>query len=110
MRILLLGVPLVALLSGCGGVYYAININSAEARVEQARQMGAEKACPYEYYYAREHLHEARLEASEASYGDAANMAETAETYAQKAIDKIAASKRGADDQDKDKDDESGWK
>src|ERR1700753_3523602 len=84
-------------LPGCGGIYYAISINSAEAKLEQAREMGAEKSCPYEYYYAREHLHEARIHASEASYGDAAGMAETAEQYAQKEIEQLSASKRGVD-------------
>jgi hypothetical protein len=79
-------------LTGCGGVYYAVEVNAAQARVEQARQLGAEHAAPYEYYYATEHLRQARLEASEASYGDAAGYAETAETYAQKAIDIITAS------------------
>ena len=107
----LLAVVAVVTLSGCGSVYYAININAAEARLEQAREMGAEKQAPYEYYYAREHLREARLHASEASYGDAANMAEMAESYAQKAIDKIGNAKRG-DDTDKDKADkekDDGW-
>lgn len=111
LRGLLLGVVAVSSLSGCGSVYYAINVNAAESRLEQAREMGAEKQAPYEYYYAREHLREARLHASEASYGDAANMAETAETYAQKAIDKISNAKRGDDvDKDKaDKDRDDGW-
>jgi hypothetical protein len=100
----------VAALSGCGSVYYAININAAEARLEQAREMGAEKQAPYENYYAREHLREARIHASEASYGDAANFAETAETYAQKAIDKMGNAKRGDDVEGKsDKDTDDGW-
>lgn len=102
---------------GCGNVYYAININAAESKLEQAREMGAEKQAPYEYYYAREHLHEARVHASEASYGDAASFAETAESYAQRAIDRMTAAKRGDDDKsekkDKDKGDDddtsSGW-
>lgn len=82
-------------LTGCGGVYYAVSVNSAQARLEQAREMGAEAAAPYEYYYAREHLREAQLHALEASYGDAATYAETAETYAQKAIDRIQSARRG---------------
>ena len=80
--------------SGCGGLYYTVNMNSAEARVEQARQMGAEQQAPFEYYYAKEHLRQAQVEAAEASYSDAAEYAETAETYAQKAIDLIQAAKR----------------
>lgn len=81
-------------LSGCGGVYYTMTIHAAEARLEQARQMGAEHTAPYEYYFAREHLRAARIHAAEASYGDAATFAETAETYAQRAIDRTAAAKR----------------
>ena len=38
-------------------------------------------------YYAKEHLHQAQIEASEASYSDAANFAEVAEEYASKAIE-----------------------
>jgi hypothetical protein len=82
---------------GCGGVYSTISINAAQSRLEQARAMGAESAAPYEYYYAREHLRQAQVEASEASYGDAASYAETAEAYAQKAIDQIQAAKRSSD-------------
>jgi Domain of unknown function (DUF4398) len=80
---------------GCGGVYYAVSVNAAQARVEQAREMGAETVAPYEYYYAREHLREAQVHAAEASYSDAATFAETAETYAQRAIDLSQSAKRG---------------
>jgi Domain of unknown function (DUF4398) len=83
-----------AMQAGCGGVYSAVSVNAAAARLEQARAMGAESTAPYEYYFAKEHLREAQHQAAEASYGDAATYAETAETYAQKAIDLIQASKR----------------
>ena len=86
---------ILSLTSGCGGVYYSVMVNAAEARVEQAKQMGADRVAPYEYYYAKEHLRQAQVEAAEASYGDAANYAETAETYAQKAIDAVNAQKKG---------------
>jgi hypothetical protein len=79
---------------GCGGVYYSVNVSSAQSKVEQAREMGAETAAPYEYYYAKEHLRQAQVEAASAAYGDAASYAETAETYAQKAIDLIQAARR----------------
>ena len=100
---------LASVLPGCGGVYYAVSVNAAHSRVEQARAMGAEQAAPYEYYYAREHLKEAQLQAAEASYGDAATYAETAETYAQKAIDLIQASKRGKADDKKEEKDDDAW-
>jgi hypothetical protein len=77
-------------------VYYTVSVNAAQARLEQAREMGAEKQAPYEYYFAREHLRQAQVEAAEASYSDAAAYAETAETYAQKAIDLTIAARRGA--------------
>jgi uncharacterized membrane protein len=79
---------------GCGSVYYTASANAAASRLEQARVMGAETQAPFEYYFAREHLRQARVEAAEASYGDAASYAETAELYAQKAIDATAAAKR----------------
>ena len=80
--------------SGCGGVYYTVTVTAAQTRLEQARQMGAESQAPFEYYFAREHLHQAQVEAAEASYGDAASYAETAELYAQKAIDQMQSAKR----------------
>jgi hypothetical protein len=91
---LLAAILCLASMTGCGSVYYAVSVNAAQARLEQARELGAETSAPYEYYYAREHLREAQLHAAEASYGDAATYAETAETYAQKAIDAIQSGKR----------------
>jgi len=98
MRQILLAFAMMGLMlatSNCGGVYYAVSANAAASKLEQAREMGAEQQAPFEYYYAREHLREAQIHASEASYGDAATYAETAETYAQKAIDLIQAAKQG---------------
>jgi hypothetical protein len=90
-----LAAVLLALLPSCGGLYYTVNINAAEARLEQARLMGAEQQAPFEYYYAREHLRQAQVEAAEASYSDAATYAEIAERYAQRAIDLIARARKG---------------
>ena len=39
---LLVAVVCLAVLPGCGGVYYAVSVNAAQARLEQAREMGAE--------------------------------------------------------------------
>ncbi len=80
------GVSLASLLSGCGGTLYAINASSAASRIEEAKELGAERLAPYEYYYAKAHLEQAQIDASEASYSDAINYAETAEEYADKAI------------------------
>jgi Tfp pilus assembly protein FimT len=90
----MLAVP--AFVGGCGGVYYTVSANAAQSRLEQARQLGAETQAPYEYYFAREHLRQAQVEAAEASYSDAASYAETAELYAQKAIDAIEAAKKSS--------------
>jgi hypothetical protein len=81
-------------LTGCGGMYYAIEVSSASTRVEEARVLGAEITAPYEYYYAREHLQQAELEAAEASYSDAAHFAETAEEYAAKAVEVARVARR----------------
>lgn len=92
MRGLLLAVLLLCAVPamGCGSVYYTVSVNAASSRIEQARQMGAETQAPFEYYFAREHLRQAQVEAAEASYSDAASYAETAELYAQKAIDQMS--------------------
>jgi hypothetical protein len=87
---------LLVSVSGCGGVYYAATVNAASARLEHAREVGAEALAPYEYYYAKEHLKQAQIEASEASYGDAAQFAETAEEYANKAIELTQQAKKAA--------------
>jgi hypothetical protein len=96
MRILLGAVATVGLLTGCGGVYYAAEVNGAAARLEYARVVGAESLAPYEYYYAKEHLEQAQIEASQASYSDAANYAETAEEYANKAVELAQAAHRAS--------------
>jgi hypothetical protein len=72
--------------SGCGGVQYAVVVNSAASRVEEARALGAEQLAPYEYYFAREHLAQAQVEAAEASYSDAVEYAREAEEHASAAI------------------------
>lgn len=89
---------LVALSSmvGCGGIYYAAQASSAASKLEQAKEVGAEQRAPYEYYFAREHLDKAQDEASEGSYGDAADLAEIAEEYATKAISLARDAHRGA--------------
>jgi hypothetical protein len=79
--------PAALLLPGCGNVLYAVRASSAEQRFEEARELGAQAAAPYEFYMAREHLEKAKLEAAEADYGDAARLSETAERFAEKAIE-----------------------
>lgn len=94
IAIVLCALTAMPAVTACGGVYYTVSVNAAEARVEQARQMGADRVAPYEYYYAKEHLRQAQVEAATASYSDAAAYAETAETYAQKAIDAVTSQRK----------------
>jgi hypothetical protein len=82
------------LCNACGGLNYVVAINGASSRVEEARAVGAEQLAPYEYYYAKEHLEQAQIEASEASYSDAVNLADEAEEYANKAIDLAQTARR----------------
>jgi hypothetical protein len=72
--------------SGCGGFFYSIYVTPASSKVEQAQTLGAERYAPYEYYFAYEHLQKAMEKASVAEYGDAIDLADTAEKYANKAI------------------------
>jgi len=93
MRTVLVALAL-ALTTGCGGLHYAIAVNSASARVEEAKALGADQLAPYEYYYAKAHLEQAQIESAEANYSDAANLAEEAETSAAKAIELTQTARR----------------
>jgi hypothetical protein len=94
LSIVALGMAMWSALCACGGVHYAIVVNAASSRVEEAKAIGAEQLAPYEYYYAKEHLEQAQIEASEASYSDAANLAQEAEQYANKAIELAQTARR----------------
>jgi hypothetical protein len=96
MRVLIVAfcAALSCALAGCGGIHYAIAINAAASRVEEAKALGADQLAPYEYYFATEHLQQAQIEATEASYSDAANLAEEAEEHANTAIQLSQKAKR----------------
>lgn len=81
---------------GCGNSLYALRVNAAAAKLEEARELGAEQYATYEYYLAKEHLEKARTEASEADYGDAIELAGLSEEYAEKAIQLARDAHRGA--------------
>jgi len=81
---------------GCGNTIYAIQVNAASGKVEEAHELGAEQYAPYEYYYAKEHLEKAESEAAEADYSDAVDLAEASEEYADKAIRLAREAHRGA--------------
>jgi hypothetical protein len=81
---------------GCGNTLYAVQVNAASSKLEEAKELGAERYAPYEYWFAYEHIEKAESEASEADYGDAVNLAEVAEEYADKAIKLTREAQRGA--------------
>jgi hypothetical protein len=89
-------VTAAAFCMGCGGALYAIQVNSASSKVAQAKELGAEKLAPYEYFYASEHLNKAMSEAAEGDYSDANDFAGVAEEYADKAIKLAKEAHRGA--------------
>jgi hypothetical protein len=82
--------------AGCGNTLYVFRVNAASNKIEEAKELGAEKLAPYEYYFASEHLNKARTEAAEADYSDAINFAEIAEEHAEKAIRLSRDAHRGA--------------
>lgn len=87
---------LALVLGGCGNGLYSIQVLSASSKLEEARELGAEQHASYEYYMAKEHLDKARTEAAEADYGDAIDLSEEAEKYAEKAITRTRAAHNGA--------------
>lgn len=94
MRALVLAVGAAAtVLAGCGGIQYTVVSSAAASRLEEARALGAERLAPYEYYFAKEHLEQAQIEASHASYSDAVLLAQEADRYASTAIEAIRKSK-----------------
>ena len=82
--------------AGCGGTLYSVQINGVAGKVAEAKELGAEKLAPYEYYFASEHLRKAQSEASEGDYSDAIEFANVAEEYADKAIRLSKEAHRGA--------------
>ena len=87
---------LAAAAAGCGGVLYTSKINGVEAKIESAKEQGAETLAPYEYYSAKERVLKAREEASHADYGDADDLLDEADSFADKAITQTGAVRKGA--------------
>lgn len=71
---------------GCGGVTYSLRIVQASDALARAEQLGAAARAPYEYHYALEHLRKAREQAARSEYGTAEHLADTAYTYANRAV------------------------
>ena len=79
--------------AACGGVQYSVAASAASSRLDEARTLGAEQLAPYEYYFAKEHIEQAQVEAAHASYSDAVLLAQEAEQHASAAIASIRKSK-----------------
>src|SRR3954451_25068889 len=93
VAVILVGAAMSA--AGCGGTLYAVQVDSASSKVAQAKELGAEKLAPYEYYYANEHLTKAMSEAAEGDYSGAIDFAGVAEEFADKAIKLSREAHRG---------------
>jgi hypothetical protein len=83
-------------LGACGNTLYAVQVNAASSKLEEAAELGAEEYAPYEYWFARQHIDKAQTEASEGDYSDAVKLAEIGEEYADKAIQLARDAHRGA--------------
>jgi len=79
-----------ACVTGCGNSLYALRVNQASGKLEEARNAGAEQRAPYEFTLAKEHLEKAMSEAAEADYGDAYSLADSAYDYAEQAVQKCS--------------------
>jgi hypothetical protein len=87
---------LAVMLTGCGHGLFAIHERSAASKLAEARELQAPELAPYEYYYAEVHLEKAKQEAAEADYGDAIDLAEASEEYAEKAVELSRKAREGA--------------
>lgn len=76
---------LLSCIIGCGNVLYLSSIRQAEKSLAQAEQEGAPQLAPYEYYRAQAQIEEAKLQAAQAEYGRAEQLAHTARNWAQQA-------------------------
>lgn len=76
--LLRLAVVTLVLASGCAPTVYSVHVLPAARVVEEAEQAGAAEHAPYEYYFARAHLEQARHAAAESAYQDAIRYAKVA--------------------------------
>ena len=90
-------VVLVAALAGCGNTLYAIQANAASSKLEEARELGAEKYAPYEYYYAQRAPREgADAKRPRRTTATRSTSPRSPEEYADKAIRLAREAHRGA--------------
>lgn len=75
--------------SGCGNTLYLVQVHRAEQSFQEAKELGAERVAPYQYYSAKLRLEKAKKEAAKAEYGNAADLSDEATDFSIQAI-KIA--------------------
>lgn len=73
-------------ITGCGNSLYLVQVSRAERVFQEAKELGAERHAPYEYYSAKVRLEEAKRQAAEAEYGNAADLSDEATDFSSKAI------------------------
>lgn len=78
----------------CGSSLHLVKEARAQRSFQEARELGAERYAPFEFYAAETRLMEAKRQAAHAEYGTAAQLSDAAERYSQNAI-RIAKQARG---------------
>lgn len=73
---------------GCGNSVYLLRVSQAEEAFEEAKSLGAEESAPYEYYSAKLRIEEAKRQAAQAEYGNAAHLSREARGYSVLAIER----------------------
>lgn len=74
--------------TGCGSSVYLVRVSQAEEAFEEAKGLGAEESAPYEYYSAKVRIAEAKRQAAQAEYGNAAHLSREARGYSVLAIER----------------------
>ena len=86
---LLLALPALALLAGCGPIQSTAALIDADVAIESARAAGAPQTSPYEFQTAEAYLQKAREVSGRSQY-------ETATRFAQKARDVATVARKNA--------------
>jgi hypothetical protein len=89
-----MAVPLAWSATGCGGLLYTYKAGKAGSTLEEARGLDAERYAPHSYWTAQAYLDKAKEEAAQAQYGDAWDLAATAEEAAVKAVNEARKAHR----------------
>jgi hypothetical protein len=72
--------------SGCGNTLYLVQVNQAEEDLQEAKELGAERYAPNEFYSAEARLAEAKEQAAQAEYGNASQLSDEASILAESAV------------------------